>query len=728
MMANVFLHVFITSIIVSFVSVPFIIWFNLKRTDSLRIENFFCTLMIMLLLIPLAPNIYMPAKQYVSRIYQDSVKLKKDNNANITVGEHTNAYTDTADAARIQNTASSTQYQTVDMKERLFPIILKYASYMWISSILIILLVYLVSLLKFKIVIKRDRISVEKLQSISDNLREKLNIKSNISVYISSHVDSPCIFGIFKPCIYISQNIFKYNTDFDIEYILTHELMHYKRHDIFSNFLSIIALCIHFFNPLIWRYIKKFKEYREYACDISVLEFFGEEKYIDYGMTLINLSRICTNKSNYINWALCFESTNMLKGRIEMIKNFKKGSYKLSVKAVCAAFLAVTSVLSCNVYASTLDTKDTSSAASSSTENEPMQNKHQFLIDDNMKCYNNIDKLKKVMDYDFKLPDYTIDNAKFASFQLCKISDTENYLRAYFNNQKNDTTYSIVLSKSDCTDAIRAYKNIVTSAVSDNVKSIEINSEDKTIDNIKGKTFTVTTTYKGNENKELVDKYFEWKDNDLYYAINYVKDGKENPKLSDSEISKVANSLVDSGKNVNVDYNYKESEPNTEIAVMPIYDKDDVKEAESYIGFSPKFGLNYDNDNIKIRQAVVNMENTDKKSPLYGLDAFYDYADGSITYTQSKYSNDYDNIVKTGYKMAENYVDNTTEKLKVEKINIDGTDVYRYSQKPFDKYSEYSMTYEWKRDDIYYSCDFFSKNEIQNKDDVVKEFINSKEI
>ena len=48
--------------------------------------------------------------------------------------------------------------------------------------------------------------------------------------------------------------------DDEIEYILLHELSHYKRKDILVNYLMIFLQCIHWFNPFIWYLFKIIKE------------------------------------------------------------------------------------------------------------------------------------------------------------------------------------------------------------------------------------------------------------------------------------------------------------------------------------------------------------------------------------------------------------------------------------------------------------------------------------
>lgn len=87
--------------------------------------------------------------------------------------------------------------------------------------------------------------------------------------------------NLLNTTIYVPKFIFKFSNS-DVKYMLTHELIHYKRKDLYFNLLTISALLIHWFNPLVWILVNKIKNCREYACDAGVLEFLGEEENVDY--------------------------------------------------------------------------------------------------------------------------------------------------------------------------------------------------------------------------------------------------------------------------------------------------------------------------------------------------------------------------------------------------------------------------------------------------------------
>ncbi len=95
-------------------------------------------------------------------------------------------------------------------------------------------------------------------------------IPDNIRIYASQSQHSPFVFGLFQPKIVLPVNWKSWSkTDFDI--VIQHEISHIKQGDVWLNFLSMIVLSLHFYNPLVWILIKKISFYSEIICDNSAI-------------------------------------------------------------------------------------------------------------------------------------------------------------------------------------------------------------------------------------------------------------------------------------------------------------------------------------------------------------------------------------------------------------------------------------------------------------------------
>ena len=109
-----------------------------------------------------------------------------------------------------------------------------------------------------------------------------------LPVYVTEAVPTPCIFGLFRPVIYLTPEAAK---DEQIRrHVLAHEQTHYRHADHIWSVLRTVCLVLHWYNPLVWLAVKASKTDAELACDEGVLARLGESHRGDYGRTLIGLT------------------------------------------------------------------------------------------------------------------------------------------------------------------------------------------------------------------------------------------------------------------------------------------------------------------------------------------------------------------------------------------------------------------------------------------------------
>lgn len=128
-------------------------------------------------------------------------------------------------------------------------------------------------------------------------------------------------YGIFRPVILMSQK-----TDWEnkqqLQYILLHEYVHICRYDLVTKLISALALCVHWFNPLVWAMYILFNRDIELACDECVIRKFGEGSKSEYALTLISMEE---KKSGLLPICNNF-SKNAIEERITAIMKIKKTS------------------------------------------------------------------------------------------------------------------------------------------------------------------------------------------------------------------------------------------------------------------------------------------------------------------------------------------------------------------------------------------------------------------
>ncbi|BBI30972.1 M56 family metallopeptidase [Cohnella abietis] len=108
-----------------------------------------------------------------------------------------------------------------------------------------------------------------------------------LPVYLAQNLPSPCLYGIFKPAIYVTAESLESKER--LRHILAHELTHYAHKDHLWSFVRGICIAIHWFNPLVWAAAVLSRRDCELACDEGTLLRLGEDSRVEYGRTLIGM-------------------------------------------------------------------------------------------------------------------------------------------------------------------------------------------------------------------------------------------------------------------------------------------------------------------------------------------------------------------------------------------------------------------------------------------------------
>lgn len=102
---------------------------------------------------------------------------------------------------------------------------------------------------------------------------------------------------------------------------------HIKRYDYVLKPLSMLALCIHWFNPLMWVSFILSQKDMEMSCDEKVISVFDDDIKIEYANLLI---KIAVKQNILLNSAFLAFGESNIKGRINGVMNFKKTRFWVS--------------------------------------------------------------------------------------------------------------------------------------------------------------------------------------------------------------------------------------------------------------------------------------------------------------------------------------------------------------------------------------------------------------
>ncbi|MDR3197379.1 MAG: hypothetical protein LBU34_05865 [Planctomycetaceae bacterium] len=132
--------------------------------------------------------------------------------------------------------------------------------------------------------------SPEMLRLIAE-CRQQAGLWFPARVLITSQPVGAASCGIFRPIILLSQEILETFDREELRRILLHELLHHKRFDPLTHCLAQIVKILHWFNPVVWLLVMKFRSEREFAVDEAVLRLSGYQSAPLYGNSILKVFR-----------------------------------------------------------------------------------------------------------------------------------------------------------------------------------------------------------------------------------------------------------------------------------------------------------------------------------------------------------------------------------------------------------------------------------------------------
>ena len=183
--------------------------------------------------------------------------------------------------------------------------------------------------------------------------RRAVEANAPIPVYKSFMAETPCLFGLIHPVIYITEE-----TAADpvaLSHILAHESTHYRHKDHIWAFLRSICLILHWYNPLVWLAVTLSKRDCELACDEATIAQIGEEHRIPYGKTLISITCIKRAPS-----AMLLTATTMLSDKKTLTERIQQVAKKpkVVISAVVAAVIIAAVAVGCTFTGAPNETTD----------------------------------------------------------------------------------------------------------------------------------------------------------------------------------------------------------------------------------------------------------------------------------------------------------------------------------------------------------------------------------
>lgn len=207
----------------------------------------------------------------------------------------------------------------------------------WITGFASVMLYHLVKHVVFMKMVKRwsADISDQRILTVLSEMKELLEIKSQFQVKYCACISSPILLRIINPVILLPNALLD---DRQLSFILHHELIHFKRKDLFYKWMLVTAVAVNWFNPMIYLFSKTFTFYGEISCDEIVTEHMSEARRNLYSLTIIGLAAERA-KFNSVFSTSFYGGKEGMKKRIYSIMKPSKKRLGYGLFAVCFSLI-----------------------------------------------------------------------------------------------------------------------------------------------------------------------------------------------------------------------------------------------------------------------------------------------------------------------------------------------------------------------------------------------------
>ncbi len=200
------------------------------------------------------------------------------------------------------------------------------SGFLWLTAAVLLIMYRIIKYAVFLRTIKKHSVPECSLE----------NIPKRLTVRKTELLDAPLIVGLIKPILYLPQTEIKED---ELDYILLHELTHYRRRDLLYKWFAMLVSSIHWFNPFVYIVSRQIDEECEISCDYEVCKSLTEPQKNAYMAMILDLARTSVRKNRPL-------ATQMASGKKMLIRRFMT----MKTKKATSKFVSALSAFFCCIF------------------------------------------------------------------------------------------------------------------------------------------------------------------------------------------------------------------------------------------------------------------------------------------------------------------------------------------------------------------------------------------
>lgn len=290
------------------------------------------------LLVPVRPQLFtLTAPAFVSSIADTlTVQMEARAEPDWLAGQTASAPAQTAGAENVPPESAPTPVNpatSAPRTRRSFDV-LATLPYLWAMGFLSAIMLCAVRHVRFLRTLKRWGQPVsEEVSALLAQVRKEVGLKRRVRLRVTPVIVTPVLVGLFRPVIVLPSEKIE---ESKLRLILMHEALHCKRGDIWAKALSLLAVAVHWFNPLVYLMNRAVVKESEAVCDRAVLRYAGADQRFQYGQALLYIAGRGKQSGIVLSSAFNSDSKRLKKRLVDIVE---RADPKRWVSASCAAAL-----------------------------------------------------------------------------------------------------------------------------------------------------------------------------------------------------------------------------------------------------------------------------------------------------------------------------------------------------------------------------------------------------
>lgn len=189
-------------------------------------------------------------------------------------------------------------------------------------------------------------------------LCRKMKVSHPPKLWMNAKVTTPLLTGLLRPRIYLPSDRYTWK---ELELLLSHELSHYRHHDLWYKLILQLVCIVYWFNPLLHWMRREADQDLEFLCDERIMKDGAHEERMQYNYLL---AQTAAQRRNFYGLSTGFNgSLADLKKR--MVNIMRAGKLKKG-KFITFCFLAVFAFMNVMTGCSEKEPEDSSAVSTES--------------------------------------------------------------------------------------------------------------------------------------------------------------------------------------------------------------------------------------------------------------------------------------------------------------------------------------------------------------------------